>query len=209
MPRANFSSLILAVFILLLVVLGCKSAAEKERQRQNQEAREQKAAQKKKNSELITNLEASADSWAKLAPKLQLVNDPYIKGKLVVVYRRADDINEIHENDVVGFGELQAQSPEEVQTVVQTDCFQVRRGSYVTQDQEKKEIPAYISECEITLIDLSQPAIIFRKKFENTKLAEEISSTSVDWETIKRKNKVVAPEPQAQIRDFLLSLPRS
>jgi hypothetical protein len=78
----------------------------------------------------------------------------------------------------------------------------------VTQDQEKKQIPAYISECEVALIYTSLPAIVYRKKFENTKLSDEITSRSVDWETIKRKNKVVAPEPQAEIRDFLLSLPR-
>ena len=96
----------------------------------------------------------------------------------------------------------------EVESVVQTDCFQVRRGSYVTKDQEKKEIPAYVSECETALIDLAPPAIIYRKKFENTKLLDEINSNNVDWETIRRKKKVVAPEPQAEIRDFLLSLPR-
>ena len=65
-----------------------------------------------------------------------------------------------------------------------------------------------MSECEVAVIDLSLPATIYRKKFENTKLQDEISSKNVDWETVKRKNKVVAPEPQGEIRDFLLSLPR-
>jgi hypothetical protein len=131
-----------------------------------------------------------------------------VKGKVVIVYRRAEGVNEILESDFVKLGELHAQTPEEVQTVVQTDCFQVRRGSYVTKDEEKKQIPSYISECEVSLVDLSVPAIIYRRKFENTKLPEEITSLTVNWEEIKRKNKVVAPEPRDEIRDFLLGLPR-
>jgi len=208
MKSSNLSNLLLVAMIFLCVVLGCKSAAEKERDRQLKEQRQQQSQQKLKTSDLIKSLKPMADEWAKLAPPLKLVKDPYIKGKMVIVYRRADDINELHENDVVGLGELHAQTPAEVQTVIQTDCFQVKRGSYVTQDSEQKKIPAYISECEVALIDLSQPATIFRKKFENTKLLDEINSKSVNWETIKEKNKVVAPEPQGEIRDFLLSLPR-
>lgn len=208
MRRSNLSNLLLVAGIFLLAILGCKSAAEKQRDQQIQEQRQQQAGQKQKTSDLIKSLEAMADNWAKLAPPAKLTKEPYVKGKLVVVYRRADDVNEIHENDVIGLGELHAATTSEVQTVVQTDCFQVRRGSYVTKDQEKKEIPAYVSECEVALIDLSQPAIIYRRKFENTKLLDEINSTSVDWESVKRKNKVVAPEPQLEIRDFLLGLPR-
>jgi hypothetical protein len=205
---SNLLNLVVTLAVLLLAVLGCKSAAEKERDRQLKEQRDQKAQQKQKTTEVLKSLEHAADGWAKLAPPLKLVKEPYVKGKLVVVYRRVEDINELHENDLVGLGELHAQSPTDVGTVLQTDCFQVRRGSYVTQDKDKKEIPAYVSECEVALLDLSQPAIIYRKKFENTKLEDEINSRSVDWETIKRKNKVVAPEPQGEIRDFLLSLPR-
>jgi hypothetical protein len=208
MRRSNLMNLLLVITLFFLAVLGCKSAAEKERDRQNKEARDQKAAKKQNTSELIKSLEATADEWARLAPPLKLVKEPYVKGKMVIVYRRADNINEILENDVIGLGELHAQTPAEVQTVVQTDCFQVKRGNYVTKDVEKKQIPAYVSECEVALIDLSMPAIIYRQKFENTKLLEEINSTSIDWETVKRKNKVVAPEPQGAIRDFLLSLPR-
>jgi len=208
MQRTNLTSLVLVALIFFVAVLGCKSAAEKERDRQLKEQRDQKAQQKQKTSDLIKSLEEKADEWAKLAPPVKLLKDPYIKGKMVIVYRRAEDINELHENDVVGLGELHAQTPAEAQTVVQTDCFQVRRGSYITQDKEKKEIPAYVSECEVAVIDLSLPATIYRKKFENTKLQDEISSKNVDWETVKRKNKVVAPEPQGEIRDFLLSLPR-
>lgn len=208
MRRSNLLNLLLVLTVFWLAVLGCKSAAEKERDRQNKAARDQKATEKQKTSDLIKLLEATADEWARLAPPVKLTNDPYIKGKIVIVYRRADDINELHENDVIGFGQLHAQTPAEVQTVVQTDCFQVRRGSYITKDNEKKEIPAYVSECEVGVIDLSMPATIYRKKFENTKLLDEINSTNIDWESIKRKNKVVAPEPQGEIRDFLLSLPR-
>ena len=204
MQSSNLSNLLLVAMIFLFAVLGCKSAAEKERDRQLKEQRQQQSQQKQKTSDLIKSLEPMADEWAKLAPPLKLVKDPYLKGKMVIVYRRADDINELHENDVIGLGELHAQTPAEVQT----DCFQLRRGSYVTQDSEQKKIPAYVSECEVAIIDLSQPATIFRKKFENTKLLDEINSTHVSWETIKEKNKVVAPEPQGEIRDFLLSLPR-
>ena len=79
-----------------------------------------------------------------------------------------------------------------------------RSGAVATspRTKRKKEIPAYVSECEITLIDLSLPAIICRKKFENTKLADEISSRSVYWDEIKRKNKVVAPAAAGRDQRF-------
>lgn len=208
MQSAKILNLFFVAVIFLSAVLGCKSAAEKAQDQQRQAQRDQKAQQKQKTADLIKSLEPMTDGWAKLAPPLKLAKDPYVKGKVVIVYRRADDINEVLENDVIGLGELHAASADEVQTVVQTDCFQVRRGSYVTQDQEKREIPAYISECEVALVDLSLPATIYRKKFENAKLLDEINSMNVDWEAIKRKNKVVAPEPKQEIRDFLLSLPR-
>ncbi|MFN2494140.1 MAG: hypothetical protein ABR501_14790 [Pyrinomonadaceae bacterium] len=208
MRRPNLLNLFLVMGFFFVAVVGCKSAAEKERDRQNKQARDQKAVQKQKTSDLIQSLKPSADAWAKMAPPLKLVKEPYLKGKVVIVYRRANDINELHENDVIGLGELHAQTPAEVQTLIQTDCFEVRRGNYITKDAEKKQIPAYVSECEVAVIDLSMPATIYRKKFENTELLDEINSTNVDWETIKRKNKVVAPEPQGAIRDFLLSLPR-
>jgi len=208
MRRSNLMNLLLVMTVFFLAVLGCKSASEKERDRQNKDARDQKATQKQKTSDLIKSLEATADEWARLAPPVKLMKEPYVKGKMVIVYRRADNINELHENDVIGLGELHAQTPAEVQTVVQTDCFQLRRGNYVTKDIEKKQIPAYVSECEVAVIDLSMPSTIYRKKFENTELLDEINATNIDWETIKRKNKVVASEPQGAIRDFLLSLPR-
>src|ERR1700741_3594197 len=126
MQKTNLFSLVLVTLMFLGAVLGCKSAAEKERDRQLKEQRDQKAQQKQKTSDLIKSLEQKADEWAKLAPPVRLVKDPYVKGKMVIVYRRADDINEVHENDVVGLGELHAQTAAEAQTVVQTDCFQLR-----------------------------------------------------------------------------------
>lgn len=208
MQRSNLWSLLLVAGMFLLVILGCKTAEEKERQRQNQAQRDQQAQQKQKTADIVKTMETKADEWARLAPPVNLVKDPYVKGKIVIVHRRANDVNEVLENDVVGLGEMHAQTHSEVQTVVQTDCFEARRGSYVTKDEEKKEIPAYISECETAIIDLSLPALIYRKKFENANLQDEISSKSIDWETVKRKNKVVAPQPQREIRDFLLGLPR-
>ena len=208
MQRSNLWNLLLVAGMFLLAILGCKTAEEKERDRQNQSRRDQQAQQKQKTADIVKTMETKADEWSRLAPPVKLVKDPYIKGKLVIVHRRANDVNEVLENDVVGLGEMHAQTPSEVQTVEQTDCFEVRRGSYVTKDEEKKEIPAYISECDMAIIDISLPALIYRKKFENTNLQEEINSKTVDWETVKRKNKVVTLQPQREIRDFLLSLPR-
>ncbi len=208
MRRSNLWNVLLVAGMFLLAILGCKTAEEKERQRQNQERRDQQAQQKQKTAYIVKEMETKTDEWARLAPPVKLVKDPYIKGKLVIVHRRANDVNEVLENDVVGLGEMHAQTPSEVQTVVQTDCFEVRRGSYVTKDEEKKEIPAYVSECETAIIDLSLPALIYRRKFENADLKDEITAQNIDWETVKRKNKVVASQPQREIRDFLLSLPR-
>ncbi len=208
MRHTNRLNLSLVFLILFLCILGCKTAEEKERQQQRAAERQQKADQKQKTADVIKTLDPNLDSWAKLAPQVKLVKEPYIKEKLVIVYRRDGGINEVLEGDVVGLGDLHASTADEVGMVVQSDCFIVRRGSYVTKDEEKKEIPAYISECEIHLVDLSLPAVIHRQKFENTELADEINSMNVDWETIKKKNRVVAREPREAIRDFLRNLPR-
>src|SRR5688572_23369355 len=91
MQRSNLLNWLLVAGMFLLVILGCKSAEEKARQRQNQAQREQQAQQKQKTAETIKTMETKADEWSRLAPPVKLVKDPYIKGKLVVVYRRAND----------------------------------------------------------------------------------------------------------------------
>lgn len=194
--------------LVLLALLACKSDEEKARDAKQAQARVQKNQQTQGAAAAIAALAAKKDEWAKLAPPDAPAQGGYVKGKLAVVYRRAAGVNEVLPNDVVGLAEIHARAPAEVQTVAQVDCFETPSGSYVTQDAEKKEIPAFKSECELTLIDITMPAVIQRKKFENSKFADQITNLNVFWADIKAKNKVVAPQPQAEIRAYLQGLPR-
>lgn len=101
MPATNKWNSFLIGLILLLCILGCKSAEEKERQQQRAAERQEKANQKQKTQDVIKALEADLDGWAKLAPPVKLTKEPYIKEKIVIVYRRAEGINEVLEGDVV------------------------------------------------------------------------------------------------------------
>jgi hypothetical protein len=196
-----------------MTAAACKSPEEKERDRKKAIWKREEAEKQKKTAELLKSLEPKEVEWAKLAPPLKYADKPYIKGKMVIVHRRANDATEILEDDVVGLGEMHAQSPTDVQTVVQTDCFLIPAGSYIVtiegkaeHEEEKEKIPAYTSKCNVTLIDLSRPAIIARRTFENKKLDDKIESWRIA--AIRRNKQMEARQPRAEIRDFLLGLPR-
>jgi hypothetical protein len=204
MKRENLRNLVLLAAIVLIAVFGCKWATEKSPNEQPDDKKPQETPKWQRTSDILAALEPNLDEWARLAPPVKLVRQPYLQGKMVLVYRRAEGVNELAAGDVVELGELYAETVEAAQTLLQIDCYEIRRGIYTVTgtDDQKIGIPAFVSQCETNLIDLTLPAVIYRKTFENTKLTEEISSRDIDWDEIKKNNKVVASEP-GSVKDFV------
>lgn len=72
--------------------------------------------------------------------------------------------------------------------------------------EENRVVPSYILNAEMTLIDNSIPAVIFRKTFRGEKPKPQLSNTNTVF--IKEgANEVVGEKPLEQVRKFLNELP--
>ncbi len=188
------SGIVLPLSVLILAVLGCMSGGSKE-DTQRWREKELKAQQTR------ADLAKRGDEFAKIAAPEKLVGDPYLRSKIVIVYTWADGKNEITEDNMNRLNS-HADAKEEAKSVLKVKCSEVPAGKYVFEDSGK-EVPAFTSKCETELIDLTIPALIFRKTFENTKLKESIKKGVFR----KTPEKVVAPNPLDEIDDFVRALP--
>ena len=182
--QSNVKNLLLIALIWLAVVLGCSQADDRK-------LKEFKEAQRK--------LNAAATELAKLPAKEQLTSEPYLKGKVVMVRQYQGRAFHTREFDVGQFGEAAAKTPEEVQTVVVVSCLRTERGFYRTNENPPRDLPAFSHDCDLTLIDRTIPAVIFKKRFE-AKIREEAGATA--------NTKEVEAYSEHEITDFLKSLPR-
>lgn len=141
-------------------------------------AEQQSAAARKK-------FEAAIDVQTKLPAKVELTGEPYIKGKLAVFNKgkiafhkgqeRERDANgksfyvdSMYAHELEG---IHAVSPEEIQTVALVDCDMLTKGVYKTTDG--RDLPAKVEDCELTIIDRTREAVIFKRKFEKTPSPEQ------------------------------------
>jgi hypothetical protein len=174
--------------------LGCLSGASDEdtRKWREKEIRAQ---------ETRADLAKRGDEFARISAPERLVRDPYLKSKIVIVYTWADGRSEITEDNMNRLNS-HADAKDEAKSVLKVKCSEIPAGKYVFKDGGN-EIPAFSSKCETELIDLSIPALIYRKSFENTKLDESIKKGVFG----KVPEKVVAPNPLDEIDDFVRALP--
>jgi hypothetical protein len=162
----------------------------------------------KEDSERRTKFEPFEADFVKLPAKVQLTKEPYIKGK-AAFYVNDIKVGEkdslwILNNDFAGSStidekvkDIKAKTPEEVQTVVLRNCKQYKKGDYIAGG---RMIPGYNWNCQITIVDRSIPAVIFRKPFQGL-LANEVQIRSTD-------TKIEAYIPYTEIAEFLGKLPR-
>lgn len=183
LTKRNAENLLIVAAIMLAVVMGCGGGSEK--------AKNLKEATEK--------LNAAADDLAKLPPKEQLISEPYIKGKLVMVRQSPKGSFYVDSFDSGGFGDAYAQTAEEVQTVALLVCQRTQKGTYRTNENPPRELPAYATDCDVTLVDRSIPAVIFKRRFE-AKLGEKAGGTTNTQE--------INAFADQEIRDFLKALPR-
>jgi hypothetical protein len=209
--NTNKLTIICLIVIISAVILGCagrsnsntnsnttvnSSVSEADRERwRNEDA-----------------LKAKEKEYTTLPKKVQLTKEPYIKGKMVF-YLASPGFMELQNTMLatgIGRGEdllkdVLAASPKEVGTVVLIGnntktggCKEIPKADY--KDQETGEIMrSYIESCELTIIDLSIPAVIYRKNFEG-KLK--------DREYARKDTGIIGRVDYPDVYSFLASLPR-
>ncbi len=190
----------LITLLCLTIVSGCMSPEEKAATDRKVAETAKKAQEEQAKTQGIGEVNAQTDKFAALAPPVQEVEAPYVKGKVVFVYKRAGNKSEFLTSDRLAMGELYATSVAEAKTIVQINCFNIPDGEYIN-EKTKEKIPAFSVRCDVDLIDNTIPAVIARKEFENKNLPEKTRLKPTDKE-------IIAPEPAKEIQTFVRNLPR-
>lgn len=221
--------ILLVSFFLFASLFGCGNLGRK-----NNAATEAEAtAEKERNVKLekcgqekqsLAQLDADVDNLARLPSKTQLTSEPYLKGKLFVVETR-DKQNYASDTSGPGcrmskdcsrdagcsptsfdkFTDVRARSIAEVGTVALIECRKIKHGEFVkTGSSSGEKVPGYDISCNLTLVDRSIPAVIYKKTFDSKLLMVE-DQTSV---ALTGTKELVARTPTSEMDEFLLKLPR-
>jgi len=219
--------LIICAALVFLAALGCgqlgkKNTASVEAEAKAEKDRKEKAEKCSQEKQTLANLDAKVDDFARLPAKTQLVATPYLKGKLFIVETREKQ-NYVYDFSGTGcrmskdcsvdagckgidkFSEVRARSVEEVGTVALIECRKIKKGNFVqTGSGSGEKVPGYDLSCNVTLVDRSIPAVIYKKKFDSELLMIE-DSTSV---SLSGPKELVARTPTTEMDEFLLKLQR-
>lgn len=183
--KRNIAS-ILAVAAILVAVLACGKSEEEKK------ADAAKADRGPKFYKARLEL-------AKKPAKTALVQEPFIKGTVVVLTTTDGSEPVYAPYPPMEFRSLEANSPEELGTVVLEECKSTQKGVYRTQENPPREVPAMAIDCDVSLIDRQAGAIYFTKRFEG-KLNEQAS--------ISQTSNTVYKGPNDEINKWLGALPR-
>lgn len=151
-----------------------------------------------------------------LSPPRKIAKEPYLKGKTVVV-----NISGIETDKYIADTGRRAEIVNEMQSLVQLECKKADKiGEYVITktkigemeyepSKTNEKIPAYGSQCKVTVIDNTIPAIVAEKTFFNKQMPEQKTFyESLDPKLIgKQKIEYVAPYPQEEIKNYITGLP--
>lgn len=147
---------------------------------------------------------AAAGDLTSVPAKTELAAEPYVKGKIAVFQARGSKGAAAKDNtyfmEIYHFRELEefyAASPEEVGTVALMHCKTTQKGVYKTDDG--KEYPAEAEDCELTVVDRSKAAVVFKKMFEKTPSQERKAYG----------NSMMRESAQTEVLQFLKGLPRT
>lgn len=149
-------------------------------------------------------LHEQRDELSRIPPREQLTDQPYIRGRALVVRKGHDSPYTIVEEPTT-WGtdrakELMAESPEQVGTVVVMNYSKEKAASYNIEGS-KGGVGGYREVCEVTIIDLSIPAVIHRETFRGP----ELPPTKVVRETT---SEILSPVDLNAVRNYVMNLPR-
>ena len=148
-------------------------------------------------------LQAQVEEFSQL-PREQLTEQPYIKGRAMIITKRQEPQRTSIE-DPVYWGtddakQLMAESPEQVQSVVLLQYSKEAAGSYKVAGASGG-VSAFREICEVVVIDRSIPAVIHRKTFRGP---DPLSTTSISH----TQAEVVSSVDVNTVRNYVLKLPR-
>lgn len=182
--NTNRRNLILIGVFAIVAVLGCaKTEAEKKSDIERKEGPAKMFAAKK--------------NFATKPSKVELTQQPYIKGKTAYLYSLNG--GEFGYHWTPALDPIAAKMPEDVGTVVLQECKSVQVGVYRVKEDPSKTVAAMVLECEVTLIDRSIASVIHIKRFQG-KASEEIN--------VGQSSNSVTAGPTEEINGFLAALPR-
>lgn len=211
---SNITNQALALVVLVVVVLGCKSltgSAPDTQANANSSANTTSLANSaaRSDTDKIKDLKAKAGELAALDPPVKLDPNAKIDGKVALVIVSADgrtelegfDGDKLYENGIVDYRFTKsevASSVDEIDDLVQIKCSKGKQvGTYDSDDGIK--IPAYELKCDVNVIDYKAGQVVAQKSFSSKRLDEDI-------EVSASRTEKTAYMPRRDIADFLDTL---
>jgi hypothetical protein len=149
-------------------------------------------------------LRSQVEELSRIPPREQLTDQPYIRGRALVVTKKQHPPLTSMEDPVLWGSdrakELMAESPEQVGTVVVMNYSKEKAASYNIEGS-KGGVGGYREVCEVTIIDLSIPAVIHRETFRGP----DLPPTKVIRETT---SEILSPVDLNAVRNYVMNLPR-
>ncbi|HQU84234.1 MAG TPA: hypothetical protein PKY59_13950 [Pyrinomonadaceae bacterium] len=148
-------------------------------------------------AEAAKNKGVSKESLSNLAPPEQIAEKPYLKGK---VYEISTE-----ENKFIG-DDLKAKNTSEIGSILKVSCG---KGSLIgNYNADGQTVPAYTSNCKVTVIDYTIPAVIAKQFFANATIPNSMTFGTKDGK-IESGKEVIAPIPFGDIKKWVDSLPKN
>jgi hypothetical protein len=152
----------------------------------------------------LDRLQARLEEFSQIPKSEQLTDQPYLKGRVLVVTRKPDmPFLEMTQQPYYWPSDrakdVLAQTPEQVGTVVVLNYSKEKAGSYKVVEGSGG-VSAFREVCELILIDRSIPAVIHRKTFRGP---DPASATSISH----YQTEVLTPVDLTELRNYIMKLP--
>ena len=205
--KSPLSSL-LSLLLLLIVALACASSNRNSNSKSvdltnthpnysapsPRTAVEEAQHLKEENSK---RLRANLSEYGSPPSSSRLTGRPYINGKAIALSKDQEDKEYSLDSRLINSGE--AESPEEVGTVVLVKNHQQKIGTYVT--DSGRRIPGFVIVADLVIVDRSLGAVIYRKTFRGDRPEIEVTISP-------GASEVTGSDPRDKISEFLEKLPR-
>lgn len=175
------------------------------RQAEERRAEEERAKEAaRKAAESKAELESFVTSFVGQAHPAQLTQQPYIRGKAVVLSNgdpsSGGGAGKEFKRESYGLGDGgDAQSLAELGTVVLLNYKTVSVGAYVER-ATGYTTTGYRIDCDVTIFDRDLGAVIYKKTYRGKEPAGRVS--------VRVGSQVLGASPSSDIRSFIKSLPR-
>lgn len=150
-------------------------------------------------SENNRRLNDNISEYARLPGSSRLTGQPYINGKAIALSKDTEDKEYSLDRGLLSEATtVVAESPEEVGTVVLVTTRKQKFATYTITGSD--HIPAYIMIADLTIVDRSIPAVIYKKTFRGERPAEVVDVS-------RNETEIVGTDPTDKISEFLGKLP--